>query len=195
MVFAQDRHGRAPSDPAVPPAHHAPPLPGDRAGGDRARRDHRVALVRDRGDGRRGSTSDPNLGKRAVTHVRPLERLGKYTLIECRLETGARTRSASTWPKRATRCAASAVYNQPLLRQAFPDESGARAWPCTRPNSAFEHPATGERLQFEMPLPDDLQQFLNRLRQEASSDPERQNSPRRYEEHQEKRGTRKKKHE
>ena len=45
-------------------------------------------LVRDRGDGRRGSTTLPGVGKPAVTHVRPLEHLQGYTLLECRLETG-----------------------------------------------------------------------------------------------------------
>jgi acetyl/propionyl-CoA carboxylase alpha subunit len=45
-------------------------------------------LVRDRGDGRRGSASQPGVGKRAVTHIRPLEPLDGYMLIECRLETG-----------------------------------------------------------------------------------------------------------
>src|SRR3954454_22765984 len=42
-------------------------------------------LVRDRGDGRRGSGPD---GQRAVTHVKVLEQFGDYALVECRLETG-----------------------------------------------------------------------------------------------------------
>ena len=45
-------------------------------------------LVRDRGDGLRGSTSQAGEGQRAVTHVRPVEYLEGYTLIECTLETG-----------------------------------------------------------------------------------------------------------
>ena len=45
-------------------------------------------LVRDRGDGRRGSTDNPEVGKLAVTHVKPLETVGNYTLVQCRLETG-----------------------------------------------------------------------------------------------------------
>src|SRR5690606_17752103 len=49
-------------------------------------------IVRDRGDGRRGSAQlwgkDPSTGQRAVTHVEPLERIGKYALVRCRLETG-----------------------------------------------------------------------------------------------------------
>src|SRR5581483_3126684 len=44
-------------------------------------------LVRDRGDGRRGSSATGE-GQRAVTNVHVLEALGAYTLVECRLETG-----------------------------------------------------------------------------------------------------------
>ncbi|HTR52378.1 MAG TPA: RluA family pseudouridine synthase [Kofleriaceae bacterium] len=45
-------------------------------------------LVPDRGDGLRGSTSDPERGKRAVTHVAVREPLRGATLCEVRLETG-----------------------------------------------------------------------------------------------------------
>ena len=45
-------------------------------------------LVKDRGDGRRGSSTFPGPGKRAVTHVLPVETLPGFTLLECRLETG-----------------------------------------------------------------------------------------------------------
>src|SRR5207253_10521151 len=45
-------------------------------------------LVRDRGDGRRGSTSLAKLGKHAVTHVAVIEYLPAHTLLSCRLETG-----------------------------------------------------------------------------------------------------------
>ncbi|MGL4552094.1 MAG: RluA family pseudouridine synthase, partial [Gemmataceae bacterium] len=43
-------------------------------------------LVADRGDGRRGSGPGP--GQHAVTHVTLVERLGPFSLVECRLETG-----------------------------------------------------------------------------------------------------------
>ena len=45
-------------------------------------------LVTDRGDGLRGSTRHVGQGKRAVTHVRALEKLPRATLCEVRLETG-----------------------------------------------------------------------------------------------------------
>jgi 23S rRNA pseudouridine1911/1915/1917 synthase len=54
-------------------------------------------LVRDRGDGVRGSISvdssdsaqlESAVARRAITHIRPLEHLRDYTILECRLETG-----------------------------------------------------------------------------------------------------------
>src|SRR5262249_2682354 len=45
-------------------------------------------LVRDRGDGRRGSGTVEGVGKEAITHVEPAQRLEGYTLLRCRLETG-----------------------------------------------------------------------------------------------------------
>src|SRR5262249_52452527 len=45
-------------------------------------------LVRDRGDGRRGSSPLLDAGKEAVTHIEVVERLRGYTVLACRLETG-----------------------------------------------------------------------------------------------------------
>lgn len=45
-------------------------------------------LVRDRGDGLRGSGDDDEEGQKAVTHVEPLEQLRGATLVRCQLETG-----------------------------------------------------------------------------------------------------------
>ncbi len=45
-------------------------------------------LVADRGDHRRGSGPQSPSAKRAVTHVRVLETIPGYALVECRLETG-----------------------------------------------------------------------------------------------------------
>jgi len=53
-----------------------------------AARTIRSFLVDDRGDGKRGSTTNPGEGELAITHVRPLERFDGFTLVECRLETG-----------------------------------------------------------------------------------------------------------
>ncbi len=121
-------------------------------------------LVRDRGDGRRGSTQVADLGKRAVTHVRPLERLGEYTLVECRLETGRTHQIRIHLAERGYPLCGEKVYNHPLFGEPRPDTSGAPRLALHAAELGFEHPMTGERMRFEMPLPDDLAEFIRRLR-------------------------------
>ncbi len=130
--------------------------------------EHRLEtrLVRDRGDGRRGSTVDPTLGKTAVTHVRPLEALGGYTLVECRLETGRTHQIRIHMAERGHVLCGEKVYNQPFRAPAQPDESGAPRIALHAAELGFEHPVTGQRMEFAMPLPPDLDAFLHRLRRQ-----------------------------
>ena len=124
-------------------------------------------LVRDRGDGRRGSTNLPNAGKTAITHVRPLEQLGDYTLIECRLETGRTHQIRIHLAENGHPLCGEKVYSQPLFRARQPDQSGAPRLALCAVELGFVHPVTGEALQFEMALSPDLEQFVRRLRQSA----------------------------
>jgi 23S rRNA pseudouridine1911/1915/1917 synthase len=128
-------------------------------------------LVRDRGDGRRGSTKLPEVGKRAVTHIRPLEQLGPYTLVECRLETGRTHQIRIHLAEKGHPLCGEKVYIQPLFGKAIVDRSGAPRIALHAAELGFDHPVTGEPLRFEMPLPDDLTQFVARLRHEASTTP------------------------
>src|SRR5207302_1675968 len=48
----------------------------------------RTWLVRDRGDGRRGSSPVEGHGKLAVTHIEKAESVGEHSVVTCRLETG-----------------------------------------------------------------------------------------------------------
>ena len=126
-------------------------------------------LVRDRGDGRRGSTSLPNAGKRAVTHVRPIERLGDYTLIECRLETGRTHQIRIHLAENGHPLCGEKVYGQPLFRPRRADTSGAPRLALCAVELGFVHPVTGEAMQFEMELSPDLAEFVERLRRAARS--------------------------
>jgi 23S rRNA pseudouridine1911/1915/1917 synthase len=117
-------------------------------------------LVRDRGDGRRGSTSNPTLGRAAVTHVGVLERLDGATLVECRLETG-RTHQIRIHL---------AEDGHPLLGEtlymkgfAGPIIDAPRLMLHAR-EIGFAHPATGKALRFEEPMPDDMRLVLESLR-------------------------------
>lgn len=121
-------------------------------------------LVRDRGDGRRGSTTFPNLGKLAVTHVRPIERLGDYTLIECRLETGRTHQIRIHLAELGHPVCGDKIYGQPLFRAGQPDTSGAPRLALAAVELGFTHPITDEAMHFESPLPPDLTEFLRRLR-------------------------------
>lgn len=119
------------------------------------------ALVRDRGDGRRGSGPD---GQRAVTHVKVLEQFGDFALVECRLETG-RTHQVrihlgeAGWPLCGER-----VYDRPLNGPPGADASGARRPMLHAARLGLTHPATGERMGWDSAPAADFKELLARLR-------------------------------
>src|SRR6185369_6780768 len=82
-------------------------------------------LVRDRGDGRRGSGKEPRAGERAVTHVRIVEEMGDYTLVECSLETGRTHQVRIHLGEAGTPLCGERVYDRPPHGRPLPDESGA----------------------------------------------------------------------
>jgi 23S rRNA pseudouridine1911/1915/1917 synthase len=126
-------------------------------------------LVRDRGDGRRGSTTLPEVGKRAVTHVRPIERLGDYTLVECRLETGRTHQIRIHLAESGHPLCGDPVYRTPLFRPGKRDRSGAPRLALCAVELGFVHPANEQAMHFEMPLSGDLTAFVEKLRAAANS--------------------------
>lgn len=126
-------------------------------------------LVRDRGDGRRGSTSLPNVGKRAVTHVLALEDLHGYTLVECRLETGRTHQIRIHLAELGHPLCGERVYHQPLFGPPRPDPSHPPRLALHAAELGFEHPITGQQMAFQSPLPADLAEFLARLRRSGGA--------------------------
>lgn len=119
-------------------------------------------LVRDRGDGRRGSgTGD---GQRAVTHVRVVERLGPCSLVECRLETGRTHQVRIHLGEAGCPLAGERVYDRPAHGAPAADPSGAPRTLLHAASLGFDHPATGERVEFESPPPPDFDAVVRRLR-------------------------------
>ncbi len=97
-------------------------------------------------------------GKNAVTHYRVLERLGKFTYIECQLETG-RTHQIRV---------DMAGIGHPLLGD---EVYGPSASPYKLQGQTlhaqvlgFVHPHTHEYMEFEAPLPEYFEGMLNKLR-------------------------------
>lgn len=97
-------------------------------------------------------------GKPAITHYHVLERFGAYTYIECQLETGRthqiRVHMAST--------------GHPLLGDEL---YGASKCPFHLQGQClhamilgFQHPISGQYVQFEAPLPDYFTHLLQNLR-------------------------------
>ena len=121
-------------------------------------------LVRDRGDRRRGSTSLPDVGKEASTHIDVVERLPGYTLLSCRLETGRTHQIRIHLAELGHPVCGDQVYNHRPDGTTLADASGAPRLALHAMELGFVHPVTHESLHWTMPLPDDLQEFLQRLR-------------------------------
>jgi 23S rRNA pseudouridine1911/1915/1917 synthase len=96
--------------------------------------------------------------KRAVTHYKVLERLGKFTHIEARLETG-RTHQIRVHM---------AHIKHPLLGDFVygPEKNpyGVQGQMLHAKVLGFVHPTTGEYMEFESELPEEFQKTLNKLR-------------------------------
>lgn len=117
-------------------------------------------LVQDRGDGRRGSTENEELGREAITHVKWLENLRGATLLECRLETGRTHQIRIHLSERGHPLVGERVYSKNYRGTLI---EAPRLMLHARELS-FEHPATGKQLSFEQALPPDMQAVLTSLR-------------------------------
>ncbi|MHB1422696.1 MAG: RluA family pseudouridine synthase [Gemmataceae bacterium] len=121
-------------------------------------------FVRDRGDGRRGSTDHAGAGKEAITHVDVMERLPDYTLLACRLETGRTHQIRIHLAELGHPVCGDKVYHHLLDGSIVPDDSRAPRLALHAVELGFIHLATHQEMHWEMPLPPDLRLFLDRLR-------------------------------
>ena len=101
-----------------------------------------------------------NGGREAVTHITVLERFGQYTLTECRLETGRthqiRVHTASVGHS----IVGDKTYG--ISKEKF-NLDGQLLHAKT---VGFEHPKTGEIMEFTSDLPDDFKNILEILRKQ-----------------------------
>jgi 23S rRNA pseudouridine1911/1915/1917 synthase len=136
----------------------------------------RSTLVRDRGDGRRGSRdadappaerkrpTRPSDGKEAITHIKIEEALPGYTLLSCRLETGRTHQIRIHLAELGHPVCGERVYNRTPGGEPITDTSGAPRLALHAVELGFTHPITEEPMHWDMPLPPDLREFLERLR-------------------------------
>jgi 23S rRNA pseudouridine1911/1915/1917 synthase len=123
-----------------------------------------LRLVRDRGDGRRGVTNNPDDGKEAVTFVDVVERLAGYTLLSCRLETGRTHQIRIHLAALGHPVCGDKVYCHLPNGDVRPDHSGAPRLALHALELGFTHPVTHEALHWSMPPPPDLEALMDRLR-------------------------------
>jgi 23S rRNA pseudouridine1911/1915/1917 synthase len=124
-------------------------------------------LVRDRGDGLRGSSDDPKAADRqhAVTHVRPIEHIrDDYTIVECRLETGRTHQIRIHLAERGHMLCGEKTYTKPLGGKPVRDDSDAPRHALHSATLALAHPIGGKPLKFESTWPRDLARWLERMK-------------------------------
>jgi 23S rRNA pseudouridine1911/1915/1917 synthase len=109
----------------------------------------------------RHSVSEDEQGEPAVTHYEVAERLWRATVVRVRLETGRRNQIRVQF----------AEHGFPVLGddKYRPDEARHPNWKARRLalhacRLGFDHPVTGEVMNFESPWPDEFQRFIERSR-------------------------------
>ena len=104
-------------------------------------------------------------GKRAVTHWRLLEALRGAALVECRLETGRTHQIRVHMASIGHAIVGDPVYGRPRDgHQALLRELGFARQALHAGFLGFIHPISGALLNFESPIPSDMQQLLIRTR-------------------------------
>ncbi|MDD9270052.1 RluA family pseudouridine synthase [Paenibacillus sp. GCM10023248] len=113
-------------------------------------------IGRDSHDRKMYTVTEKN-SKHAVTHFVVLERFGDFTLVELKLETG-RTHQIRVHMK---------FIGHPLVGDPMYGKSKGNLMEGQALHAAilgFEHPRTGEWLQFEAPIPEDMANLLQTIR-------------------------------
>jgi 23S rRNA pseudouridine1911/1915/1917 synthase len=99
-------------------------------------------------------------GRRAVTRFRLVERLGDFSLVECRLETGRTHQIRVHLASLGHPVVGDVAYGRGRPRP--PVELEGVALHAAR--LAFVHPVTQERMEFSAPLPARIERLLSHLR-------------------------------
>jgi 23S rRNA pseudouridine1911/1915/1917 synthase len=118
-------------------------------------------LVRDRGDGLRGSTSRRDQGKRAITHVEVVRPLRGATLCQIRLETGKTHQIRIHLAEAGHPLVGEQVY----VRDYRGPVIAAPRLLLHAATLGFDHPVTGARIELSSPLPPGFTAVLEALRE------------------------------
>jgi 23S rRNA pseudouridine1911/1915/1917 synthase len=120
-------------------------------------------LVPNRGDGLRGSTRRTEEGQHAITFVEVVEELRHATVCKVRLQTGRTHQIRIHLAEQGHPLVGETVYIRDFSRQ------GGKQIACDRlllhaGTLGFDHPVTGNRLQFDAPPPPEFDAAVAKLR-------------------------------
>jgi 23S rRNA pseudouridine1911/1915/1917 synthase len=121
------------------------------------------------GHRRKALVGEPGEGLRAVTHIKPLEQIGPYSIIECRLETGRTHQIRIHLSEIGHMLCGEKTYTHPLGGRPHSDDSRAPRHALHAAELGFAHPFTGQKLLFQSHWPKELAAWLARLRQHVTS--------------------------
>jgi 23S rRNA pseudouridine1911/1915/1917 synthase len=133
-------------------------------------------LDRDPRNREKMSVTKPGRGREAITHWRVMERFGPQTkpiasLVECRLETGRTHQIRVHMAHIGNPLLGDPVYGAGFRSKAvhLPEQAREALTALNRQalhaaRLAFEHPVTGETLEFDSAPPEDLAQLIEALR-------------------------------
>ncbi len=113
-------------------------------------------------------------GKPAVTHYTVLDRFAAHTLVEVRLDTGRTHQIRVHFAHRRHALVGDPVYGGRLALPAGAGEAlidALRAFRRQALHAArveLEHPASGEKLRFDAPPPEDFEALVATLREDAA---------------------------
>lgn len=117
-------------------------------------------LIRDRGDGLRGSTPLKGQGREATTHVRVIEQLRGCALIACTLETGRTHQIRIHLAEAGHPLLGERIYSKGFVGPVIE----APRVLLHAATLGFSHPTDGRPLRFESALPRDFEESLAKLR-------------------------------
>ncbi len=137
----------------------------------------RSHLVRDRGDGLRGTQkpgSSSQDAREAITHIVSCDPVAtdaegrQYFAVRCQLETGRTHQIRVHLSELGHPICGDKLYNRLPDGTVCADPSRAPRQALHSDRLEFTHPFTGEHLRFAMQLPTDLRRWLQRLDQPTS---------------------------